>query len=223
MRQVQEDCHARILAADTLADVAAILMRKDLTEQEVKRLLGAVHGRNNKIGAAILVQMPFLAVPEPNVPGPRLQLVQTFTVLEHPTLNAGSQGTGISAEQIAIEVLQLFHHWIPYGVTQVFVGGPDAIVPDVSLDGLVAYTVTVSTFVALAKPDKVARPTISADGLTVTLACATSGASIVYSTDGSYPTTAYAGPFTLPAAATVRAAASKPDMQQSDVAQASIG
>lgn len=222
LKQVQEDCHGRALAAETLEDVAVILVRKDYTEQELKRMLGVVHGRNGKVGAAVLVQMPVITVPDPDVPGPRTQIVQSFVVLEHPTLNAGSNGCGKSAEQIAIAVAQLFHHFTPYGVTQCFTAAPAAIVPDFTFDGLVAYSVQVQTFLALGIPSKVSTPKITAAGLTVTITCPTAGAAILYSIDCSYPTLEYTGPITLEAAATVRAVGTLEGRQQSDVASLQV-
>ena len=70
-------------------------------------------------------------------------------------------------------------------------------------------------------PDAVAKPTITgetpfAEQTTVTLACATDGAEIFYTTNGSEPTAAstkYAEPFVLKATATVKAIAIKGDSQ----------
>jgi hypothetical protein len=85
------------------------------------------------------------------------------------------------------------------------------------------FTITVT-------PTVVA-PTISpnggsyADSVQVSLACATSGATIRYTTDGSGPTassTAYSGPFTLTSSATVKAKAFKTGYNDSPTAQASF-
>ena len=70
-------------------------------------------------------------------------------------------------------------------------------------------------------PDAVAKPTITgetpfAEQTTVTLACATDGAEIFYTTDGSDPTaqsTKYTEPFVLTVTATVKAIAIKGDSQ----------
>jgi hypothetical protein len=57
----------------------------------------------------------------------------------------------------------------------------------------------------------------------VTLACATAGAAIYYTVDGTYPSskasngTLYTAPFTAPSGSTVRAAAELSGYQQSQV------
>lgn len=74
---------------------------------------------------------------------------------------------------------------------------------------------------------KVATPTFSpatwesGESLDVTLACATDGASIYYTTDGSTPTsesTAYSSKITISATTTIKAIAVKSTMTDSDVA-----
>lgn len=79
-------------------------------------------------------------------------------------------------------------------------------------------------------PNTVATPTITPNGgtfttsTTVTLACATSGASIRYTTDGSTPTATtgvlYSAPFVVNASKTVKALAYKSGMTNSAVASA---
>jgi Chitobiase/beta-hexosaminidase C-terminal domain len=229
--QVQEDCLGRLLAAEQVNEVAIFLMRKAQTEEEIAGLLRTLKGRSGKIGACIMVQMPVIDVVSPNLPGPSTAITQSFLVIEHPTLNAGSQGTGKSAEYLAEETLRLFHHFTPYGVTQVFVGGQNAIVP-LELEGMRAYTVTLTTTVQLTIPAKVVRPVIApsvpAAPSMITLSTATAGAAIHYTIDGSYPSAAnptallYTVPFPQATAATIRTAASKAGMQQSDIAQVNI-
>lgn len=229
LKLIQEDCFARVTASADFATVGLILARKAVTEQEVQQRKGVLAGRGGKVGTCLIVEMPTVRVDAPNVPGPSTSVEQSFLVLEHPEINSGSTGSGISAEQLAIDCLQLFHHFIPYGITQVLVAAPDAIVPDFTFKNLVGYRVTVATEIALRKRAKVQLPTISpksgAAPIELTLACGTSGATIYFTTDNSYPSsqnenaTEYTEPFTLSAAATVRVAAEKTDMQQSDVAE----
>jgi chitinase len=83
--------------------------------------------------------------------------------------------------------------------------------------------------VAPATAAKVATPTITPDGgsfvstQSVSLACATSGATIRYTTDGTTPSStssAYDAPFALTSAATVKARGFTAGMTESDVASA---
>ena len=93
LRLIQEDCFGAILAESSLATVAVILERKAVTEAEVKQRLGTELSRGGRIGACILVQRPTF-FPDSGDSSLRGQIIQAFTVIEHPTLNAGSQGTG---------------------------------------------------------------------------------------------------------------------------------
>jgi Fn3 associated len=227
---VQNDFVGRIAAEPSLTNVAVFAQRKALTVSEINVRLKTLAGRSGKVGACIMVQMPVLDVVDPDLPGPKTAITQSMLVVEDPTLNAGDKGTGKSAEEIAIAVLQLTHHFIPFGVTQVFVGQPNAIVPVSDLDGLPAYLVSVSTFVQLRRPSKLGRPVISsAAGAGVSLDVTLTGSgSIYYTTDESYPAstnpeaTLYTAPFNITEDTTVRAAAEQPGFQQSDIAQTDL-
>jgi hypothetical protein len=229
LRRIQEDCYQRALASAELANVGIVLVRRALTPSMVEQQLKTIKGRAGKVGICLFVEMPSVDVPAPNVPGPSTTVVQTFLVLEHPTINEGSLGTGTDAENVAVDVLQLFHQFIPYGVTQVMIAAPNAITPENAFENLVGYTVTLTTEVALRKPAKVALPTITPRGgptpASITLACATPEAVIRYTLDGSYPGSAntaaltYSAPFNLATGATLRVGAEKSGLQPSDIAQ----
>ena len=82
-----------------------------------------------------------------------------------------------------------------------------------------SFTYTVET---------VANPVIAPNGgeieagTTISISCATSGATIYYSTNGAEPTTVYSAPFALNEAATVKAVAKKTGWNNSATAQASF-
>lgn len=76
-----------------------------------------------------------------------------------------------------------------------------------------------------AEPTKVSAPVINAVDGTVTLTCATKGAEIYYTTDGTTPgksSTKYSSPFTLTETATVKAIAVKEGLTDSAVAEKEI-
>ncbi len=232
LERIQADFVGRLYAAAYFSDVAIIAQKKAYTENEIAKLLQTVAGRSGKVGACVVVHLTTLGVKDPNLPGPNTAIVQSMTVLEHPTINRQSKGTGKSAAELAVAALQLFHHFIPFGLTQVFIGTPDAISPDDSFEGLSAYGVVLATSVQLAPPLKCLVPKIALSSPTtptnVTLTCATPGAAIWYTTDDSYPSPEndeaeeYTAPFALASAANLRAAASKTGLEQSDVAQLRI-
>lgn len=230
LRLIQEDAQARITADAWFTPIATILQRVGVSEKDIARRLTVLNEKGTKCGACILVMMPGGGVPD-QTPGPRLQLTLSFIALEHPTINAGGTGTGKSAEEIAIKLLQLFNH-ASLGRGDCFQAGPDALVPNDSFDGLVGYQVNLQMPLQLAKTEMVVTPKISATATaapaTVTISCATDGASIWYTTDGSYPSAQnanallYATPFSVNSAKLIRAAAEKTGLQQSNVAQLQI-
>ena len=74
----------------------------------------------------------------------------------------------------------------------------------------------------VAKPIFSPQPDVFSEAQTIAIACATSGATIYYTTDGFIPTVAsspYDGPFTLDTNTTVKAIAVKEGMENSDVAE----
>ena len=228
--QVQEDCYGRVLAHGYFNYAAVILERRAYTEQEIHKLLGTIKGRAGKVGLAILVQRPVF-FPGADDSSRRGQLVQAFTVLEHPTLNAGDLGTGITAEEAAIELFNLLDHFNVTAANQVLSGFPGgAVVPDDSFTGLNAWEVRFQLFTSPGRDNACGLPLIDPDSGSgaelVTLSTATAGAEIYYTLDGSYPRagngTLYAAPFAPGAGVTVRAVAYKAGLLPSGVAQATF-
>ena len=56
-----------------------------------------------------MVMMPDAEVPNANSASVRFENLFTVRVLENPVINEGANGTGISAEQCAINVLKALH------------------------------------------------------------------------------------------------------------------
>jgi hypothetical protein len=227
-RRLQLDAEARLKADPYFADIAIILQRTGVTPKEIERRLSVQLGRGGKIGACVLVLIPGADVNFPNVPGPRQALTVSFVVLVHPTINSGTIGTQKEPEDIADQVLALFHQ-CSFGYGSVLVGATNAIVPNDSFDGLVGQQVNLTSDAGNTPGEQVKWPTITASAETapalITLACATSGAAIYYTTDGSYPSSTntaaqlYSAPFNQTTAALIRIAAEKSGLLPSNVRQ----
>lgn len=228
--RTQDDSYFRLLAAAYLQDVATIKERPGMTADEIKKLLGTLVSRSGKVGVCILVQRPII-VPESDNAAARSQIIQAFTVLEHPTINSGSQGTGKTAQEIAVEVFRLFHGAAASLPGQVFSGYPGgAIVPDDGFPGLNGWEVRLQSYAGLVGDPLTGTPLIDPDSgagpQLVTITCGDAGASIYYTLDGSAPTsgnpaaTLYTVPFNVPAGSTVRSGAEVAGKRPSNVAEA---
>lgn len=231
VERLQLDLAARLEADSYFADIGIHVMRPRAElgfvqiQESVDRQLGCIVKKAGKGGAAVTVLMPTLDSEAPNAPAPITEAGIIVRVQELPVHNMGPNGTQKSAEDIALNVIRvchLFHR----GQGNVVYAARELLTPSAEFAPKVTYDVRLAQKLALSSQAKVARVELAsaaavspATGWTVTLTCATSSASIKYSTDGSYPTTAYTTPFNVPAAATVRAVASKAGLQQSDVAQ----
>jgi hypothetical protein len=230
LTNTQEDAYRRILAHGALDTVSVVKEERGATAAEVQKILSARTARGGKVGLCILVPRPMF-VPGGNDASLRGQLVQTFTVLEHPTLNAGDLGTGLSAEEVALELLQLFSD-APVGsdsqqAWSAFPGGP--VVPDDSFEGFNGWEVRMQTFLGIPRDARCGLPLIDPDtgagSQTIAITCGTAGAAIYYTLDGTYPyagnaaAVLYSAPFVPGVGKRVRAAAFKSGYQQSGVAE----
>lgn len=230
-RQILEHNAARLGVAQYFSDIAIVPFVADSTQEELEKKLGVAKGRSGKVGACILVMLPSADVSTPNVPGPEFVLKQSFLVLEHPEINNGSIGTKKAAGEIAREIVRHFHHTRTSPLVQTWNAATDAIVADTSFRKLSAYAVTVTALWCQEPPARCVTPSLTAAGtgpITITATCATSGAALWYTTDGSYPAsdnpnaTLYAAPVVLTDGCTFIAAAEKAGLQQSSIAVKTI-
>jgi hypothetical protein len=227
--QDQLDFYGRLLADAYFADVEVLLEAKGLTEADVDQALGPLNEKGGKSGACVVVLMPTLTPESPDAPGPRFLVRQGIQVIEAPLFNRVTGGTGKSAAAIAEQVRRLCHHFST-GRGNVYTFAAQE--PIAVQDGKVSYAVTFQRPGGDTLLRKVATPTCSTTSstapATVTLACATGGAAIHYTLDGSYPSSTnpsallYSTPVEVATAATVRAAASLSAWAQSNVSAIAI-
>jgi hypothetical protein len=234
LRQLQKDIAGRLESLEALAYVPVLVVRPEsagavkLLQTQIDQTLAGLLKKSGKAGAAVIVQMPTVDAPEPEVPGPQLEVVCAVRVLENPVVNMGASGTLTPAEDLGLAVLQGLHHWNP-GQGSVIVADRRAMEPNNDFPGKVVYDCYPKTTLGLRPPARVARPVISVAGAVptaaVTLSCPTGGAAIRYTVDGSFPgpaATLYTTPFNMASAARVRAAAYLAGSQGSDVTEKTI-
>jgi hypothetical protein len=161
--------------------------------------------------------MPSLKTALVETAGPICTLEQRFIVKEQPTVNQGANGTGLSVEQIAVNIAQTFQLFYLGGAMQGFYAAPEFYkyqpVPDDA--PFIAVAVTLQATFALTALERTLAPAASAFAETVTLTDQQPGGGSVlyYTIDGSFPGSGnpsanlYSTPFTVTSGTTVRAAA----------------
>lgn len=228
----QEDIAARLQADSFFQNtVPVLLQRRGITEKDVQISMQAMQP-GSVCGTVAIVMMPSLIATDPNAPGPVSFVRYGIQVIDFPIIRRQSPGgAGVSAEEICDRIRQIIHR-VAFGRGQALYF--DGLHPIPVVEGQVSYGVYFKCRQIDAPPPSCATvgisPVSGAGPLTITLSCATAGAAIYYSLDGSYPSSVaaaatpatsflYSAPFTAAAAAFIRAAAEKTDYQQGNVAQ----
>jgi hypothetical protein len=225
---LQTDATDKLLSEPRLASINIFSQRKALIDGIADEATVWFAERNGRSGCGIMVEMPTIDVPAPNVPGPEYMLNLTCLVVEQPDNNMSPMtGTLKSAEEVAQMVLETFHAWLVPGIGALY-AGDNAITPETGIDGVVAYRVRMSVRQQRTQTSKVATPGIAAEGTTITLSCATTGATIYYTTDESFPGSGndaaieYVAPFEAVDGQVIRAAGYLADYIGSDVLKATV-
>lgn len=234
IESLQQFIHARISQDPYFSDVPVYLFRPRsedesvMIQTEIDSALAGIESKAGKLGAAILVPMPDADVPEPEIPGPRLDMVPIVRVLEIPAINMSSAGTGKSAEDLALKILNLIHHTFFQDLGTTVIADANALEALAEDHGRIGYDVQFRCPIGLSRPTKCAIPQITGTAAAVTITSATASASIYYTTDGTYPWSGndtahlYSAPFAVTSGQTVRAVATKTNYTASDLASATI-
>lgn len=219
----------RVSGVDVLETVPEITTQIQMALTGLTKFKGGVEDKEaGKAGVAFTVLMPFAGVESPDVPGPEFHVRTIVRVQENSVLNMGVSGTHKSAEEIALEVCRALHQWCPNGVCSQLVCTRDAVKWNERYvdQGLWTYDVEVEATFSIEPPRQVTPPLIAIDGewpqATATITCATDGATILYTLDGSLPyelnphAVTYAGPFTVAEPCTIYAVAVREDLAPSN-------
>jgi len=227
IESVQPDVYNKILSEAYFANIAVFAIREKRLDTEVNKALSGLQGRNGKGGATIEVLMPTLKTALPDTSGPVCILEQKIIVKEQPTVNLGAKGTGLTCEQIAVNLAQTFQLFFLGGPMQGFYAAP-AFYQYVDEGGdkpFVAIQVVLNATFVLTALQRTLAPAAAAAAQTVTLTDEQpgGGSTIYYTTDGSFPGSGnsnairYTTPFTVASGTTVRTAAYKGTLQGSMV------
>lgn len=200
-----------------------------VTYDRVMRTLAGEMPRGDKFGLAIVVGRPEMTNATPNGRAVQEDAEVIIEVVEDMATNrVEATGTGVLLDDGRAVVATVLHAWSHDGKHALQYLRSDPI-PEAALEaGKRGWQLTfVSRHYVNNVPDQVSRPVITDNGPTMTITCATAGAIIYYSLDGSYPsaTDLYSGPVDINALSTgtlVRAAAYKDGLRPSDVAEITL-
>lgn len=235
LKQLREDVFHRLRSEAVLAD-AVILDARPRDEGEAAQIMATIQGAlagmqagpTGKAGLAILVLPPDGEVPNPDSPGPQLELVIQVRVFENVLINDGDGGTQMEGEACALHVLNTLHLFNRSGQTLYADKRAIREVDDEEQNlGGYAWDIVFRQPVSCGKTIRTAPPTIT---LAESLAVLTSedGAAIYYTTDGSAPApsnaaaTLYAAPFEAELGSSIRAAAFKEGKAGSNITQRAV-
>lgn len=223
--QLQADVAERLRGDDVLGQFTVVTERTNDPVAEVSRKLGLVQSDESK--GLCLVVFQLTALPESNeVHGPLLTFRIIVRVLENPILN----GSGITALAAARRAGLVLHHYSAGGLGSLLLAESPFISPVEDPLAPLAYDLAFSTHEAeTSVPDRVARPSFTPDAdafpKDIQISCATSGVTIWYTIDGTYPRPGGAtsqeltGSFaTIAGPCRLRAVATKEDLIPSDAA-----
>lgn len=197
------------------------------------RILKALRGEtvwNGKWGMAIVINKPEMVNGTPNSALIVEDATLIIEIVEDMTTNADeTNGTGVTLDDCRAAVALLLHGWSHDGKHALTAERSDLIPEDALEAGKRGWQLTFRSKVhAHTMPTRVTRPVIAITGDWMTLTCATSGAAIYYTTDGSSPergTDLYAEAVDigeLPSGTRIRVAAYKDGLRPSDTAEVEI-
>lgn len=232
LAQEQSDFAGRLAADPFFADIVVLEEQRGVTEADIEQSLSTLNSQGGKMGALAIVLVPTLRAKNPNVPTPEYDLTTTVQVIDQPLFNLGADGTGKTVSQLALRSRQLLHQFRPQPNSTYTFDGQDPIAVDPGKNSLGVRFTRQGADPLL---PRVATPKFSATAATapatITITCATAGAAIWYTTNGSYPAplnpaaTLYDQPLALSAPTSLRAVAllaGNADTQQSQPATFSI-
>jgi hypothetical protein len=224
IERLQADVFGYLRADDFFATVNILRISEQQIESDIDSQIALFVETSGKNGASLAVHLPTGHPGPDNVSGPQLELQIEVFVSVNKLINESTDGTGISEGALIERVLQDLHQ-VGIGPCSLVCASP-AFEPFFKGDGIMVHRLAFKQVVNLPPATRVRQPSMVVGGGTVTLASGTAGATIYYTTDGSYPgtdATEYTDPFTTPASGTlIRAVAHKAGMAPSNLTQNTV-
>jgi hypothetical protein len=213
------------LAADELFSDVPVLVDDETLESEIVKALGTITGQAGKSGVCAIIMQP--TGTDANISSIGGPLDWTFTIrfIANQQLNNDpTTGTGKKTRLLARRALAVLKLFQPVGyatpLRPVAPGLHPVVIEEI---GPIGHEIKFTTREADPAYTKVALPSITNNAGTITLACATAGAAIYYTTDETHPNhrntaaTLYTAPFPAASDTVIRARATKTGSLASDV------
>ena len=188
--QIQNDVFGLLMSAPQLQTVNIVPERTFVIAQDIKRDAVWQTVRNGKSGCGILIEEPEVVSDSPNVSGPPQSVHLSFVCCQNGDAAFGSLGSGLFAAQVEQFVIDALHLQNIGGLGSLQVKGNFSS-PARDFPGINARRMRVSMTPFNVAQTRRTEPVIAAisNGLCA-LTCATGGAAIYYTVDGSFPSNA---------------------------------
>jgi hypothetical protein len=189
LEQIQEDIFQLLLSLPQLQTVNIVLERRFIVNQEVQMDAVWQTPRNGATGNGILIEMPEVEVKSDNVSGPPQVVLMKFVLFQNgdAALLPGGVGGGFFAEQLEQTVLDALHLQ-SFGALGTLRATGKFSTPAREYDFVNARRLTLRLEpLATKQTPRTAPITANLAAGNCSLACATAGAKIYYTLDGSFP------------------------------------
>lgn len=232
LQQCQQDLALRLRSVSALAGVMVQDLRPRseeealLIQNTINLALAGMISDTPRKGIAILVPVPGFEVSRRESPAPYGEIVITAQVLEQVAINEGPDGTGMSCEAVAIEILRAGHQYLLRPNMMLFAKELRQLEVDPDQGWKADFALEVE-FRVMGGFDALPQcpiPNIKIEEEQVVISCADPDAVCLVTLDGSLPcaanasAVAYDGAFAVPPSGTlIRACATKPGLEDSGV------
>ena len=192
-RSLQDHLLAKLLSEPVLQYVSITQQRKQVLQDVAARTAPHLALRNGKTGSGILIGLPAADPTDDELGGLQAVARVPITILNKDDVALViSNGSRLTAEEIVYYTWQALHQFLnqQIGAGNWFVSGFD---PIEDKKGAYGYLLELTVRTPGTEPAKCANVITTFAGGQATLTCATAGATIYYTTDGTFP-----GPYTLP-------------------------
>ncbi len=202
---IQELIESMLIAEPYFEDISVIRLDRGDIENIIDIAVA-------KIGICVLIMTPKMTVKNDDTPGPFFEIQATCEIVENVIVNRAATGTGKAASEVA-EMVAATVHLKPAPGDNVLA------CQSVELTGVgksgdrqqttITYAADFKTYGGLALDvNPTATPVITDTTGTISMTCATAGASIFYTTNGKNPGpqsgTLYTGPFSVSSGTRIR-------------------